>query len=222
MRALIERLQREERGITLAELIVAMAITSLLLTLVGSFFVSMTRAQQTVTSVSDSTRQGTTSMNQVGRYLREANRLQVNKTTTSPAFISATSTSVQFYSAVDLTTARAGLSKVTISIDAAGRLQLQRQQGTCPTDGYCTFTGATSSTILATAVRSQTAGTDPQPLFSYLGDGGVPVTNPRTAAAYDSIRSVVVNLEVGSTSGDSANDTTFQATVNLRNLDYGN
>lgn len=46
MRALLRRLRRDQRGITLVELLVAMLITSLLLTLVGSFFVSMTKAQR--------------------------------------------------------------------------------------------------------------------------------------------------------------------------------
>jgi len=212
MRALLRRLRRDQRGITLVELLVAMLITSLLLTLVGSFFVSMTKAQRTVSSVNDSTRQGTTSMTQLGRYLREASRWQESKAKLNPAFTRATATSLTFYSAVDLSTAQPGLTKVTVDV-VATRLRLQLQQGTCPVGGYCTFTGATRTLWLADVIRSGT-------LFSYVNADNGAVTVP-AAATFDTIRSVRVNLTVGSAGGTTANDSTFQATINLRNLDYG-
>ncbi|MCS5512013.1 prepilin-type N-terminal cleavage/methylation domain-containing protein [Curtobacterium flaccumfaciens pv. betae] len=215
MRAIIRRLHSEQRGITLVELLVAMLVTSLLLTLVGSFFVSMIKAQRTVSSVNDSTRQGTTSMTQVSRYLREASRVQLTKTTNLAAFESATATSMRFYSGVDLSTSRAGLTKVTI--DAQGtKLRMQLQRGDCPANGYCTFTGTTKTIVLADVIRTS-AGTSP--LFSYRNAAGGVVTP--TAATLDSIRSVDVALTVGSVTGTTANDTTFQANINLRNLDYG-
>jgi len=214
MRAIIRRLHSEQRGITLVELLVAMLVTSLLLTLVGSFFVSMIKAQRTVSSVNDSTRQGTTSMTQVSRYLREASRVQLTKTTNLAAFESATATSMRFYSGVDLSTSRAGLTKVTIDTQGT-KLRMQLQRGDCPANGYCTFTGTTKTIVLADVIRTN-AGS---PLFSYrnAADG---VVTP-TAATLDSIRSVDVALRVGSVTGTTANDTTFEANINLRNLDYG-
>ncbi|MBB1195433.1 MULTISPECIES: PilW family protein [Curtobacterium] len=214
MRAIIRRLHSEQRGITLVELLVAMLVTSLLLTLVGSFFVSMIKAQRTVSSVNDSTRQGTTSMTQVSRYLREASRVQLTKTTNLAAFESATATSMRFYSGVDLSTSRAGLTKVTIDTQGT-KLRMQLQRGDCPANGYCTFTGTTKTIVLADVIRTN-AGS---PLFSYrnAADG---VVTP-TAATLDSIRSVDVALTVGSVTGTTANDTTFEANINLRNLDYG-
>jgi Tfp pilus assembly protein PilW len=214
MRAIIRRLHSEQRGITLVELLVAMLVTSLLLTLVGSFFVSMIKAQRTVSSVNDSTRQGTTSMTQVSRYLREASRVQLTKTTNLAAFESATATSMRFYSGVDLSTSRAGLTKVTIDTQGT-KLRMQLQRGDCPANGYCTFTGTTKTIVLADVIRTN-AG---RPLFSYrnAADG---VVTP-TAATLDSIRSVDVALTVGSVTGTTANDTTFEANINLRNLDYG-
>jgi len=212
MPALLRRLRDDQRGITLVELLVAMLVTSLLLTLVGSFFVSISKAQRTVSSVNDSTRQGTTSMTQLSRYLREASRWQVSKTVSAPAFVSATGRSVQFYSGVDLSSARAGLTKVTVDV-VSNRLRMQLQRGDCPAGGYCTFTGATRTLWLADVVR---AGT----LFSYVNADNGPVSAPANAT-YDTIRSVRVALTVGSTGGVTVNDSTFQATINLRNLDYG-
>lgn len=215
MRALLRRLHRDQRGITLVELLVAMLITSLLLTLVGSFFVSMLKAQRTVSSVNESTRQGTTSMTQVSRYLREASRWQVTKTTNRAAFESASATSMQFYSGVDLSTSRAGLTKVTIDVQGT-KLRMQLQRGDCPASGYCTFTGTTKTVVLADVVRTSGANSA---LFGYVNAAGDAISP--TSATLDSIRSVDVTLKVGSTSGAAANDTTFQATINLRNLDYG-
>lgn len=215
MRVLAGRLRHDQRGITLVELLVAMLITSLLLTLVGSFFVSMLKAQRTVTSVNDSTRQGTTSMTQVSRYLREASRWQASKTTTNPAFVSATARSVQFYSAVDLSSARAALTKVTIDVQS-NRLRMQLQRGDCPADGYCTFTGSTRTIVLADVVR--TTG-DASTFFRYQNASGTAFTP--TASTIDTVRSVEVQLTVGSAGGSTADDTTFRATINLRNLDYG-
>lgn len=215
MRALVRRLCRDQRGITLVELLVAMLITSLLLTLVGSFFVSMLKAQRTVSSVNESTRQGTTSMTQVSRYLREASRVQLTKTTSKAAFESATATSMVFYSGVDLTSARAGLTRVTVDVQGA-KLRMQLQRGDCPLAGYCTFTGATKTVVLADVVRSDGSNST---LFSYVNAAGGVFTP--TSTTFDAIRSVTVTLRVGPTSGTSTNDTTFQATINLRNLDYG-
>jgi Tfp pilus assembly protein PilW len=215
MRMIIGRLHSEQRGITLVELLVAMLVTSLLLTLVGSFFVSMVKAQRTVSSVNDSTRQGTTSMTQVSRYLREASRVQLTKTTSLAAFESATATSMRFYSGVDLSTSRAGLTKVTIDTQGT-KLRLQLQRGDCPVNGYCTFSGTTKTIVLADVIRTSAGNST---LFSYRNATDAIVTP--TAATLDSIRSVDVTLTVGSTTGTTANDTTFQATINLRNLDYG-
>jgi Tfp pilus assembly protein PilW len=215
MRMIIGRLHSEQRGITLVELLVAMLVTSLLLTLVGSFFVSMVKAQRTVSSVNDSTRQGTTSMTQVSRYLREASRVQLTKTTSLAAFESATATSMRFYSGVDLSTSRAGLTKVTIDTQGT-KLRMQLQRGDCPVNGYCTFSGTTKTIVLADVIRTSAGNST---LFSYRNATDAIVTP--TAATLDSIRSVDVTLTVGSTTGTTANDTTFQATINLRNLDYG-
>lgn len=215
MRMIIRRLHSEQRGITLVELLVAMLVTSLLLTLVGSFFVSMVKAQRTVSSVNDSTRQGTTSMTQVSRYLREASRVQLTKTTSLAAFESATATSMRFYSGVDLSTSRAGLTRVTIDTQGT-KLRMQLQRGDCPVNGYCTFSGTTKTIVLADVIRTSAGNST---LFSYRNATDAIVTP--TAATLDSIRSVDVTLTVGSTTGTTANDTTFQATINLRNLDYG-
>ncbi|ROP72402.1 PilW family protein [Curtobacterium sp. PhB115] len=215
MRALIRRLHRDQRGITLVELLVAMLVTSLLLTLVGSFFVSMTKAQRTVAAVNDSTRQGTTSMTQLSRYLREASRWQESKAKLNPAFTRATATGLTFYSAVDLSTAQPGLTKVTVDI-VSSKLRMQLQQGACPVGGYCTFTGATRTLWLADVVRTTGTNTT-QFLYNDVLDS--PITP--TSATFDSIRSVEINLAVGSANGTTANDTTFNATINLRNLDYG-
>lgn len=215
MRMIIRRLHSEQRGITLVELLVAMLVTSLLLTLVGSFFVSMVKAQRTVSSVNDSTRQGTTSMTQVSRYLREASRVQLTKTTNLPAFESATATSMRFYSGVDLSTSRAGLTKVTIDTQGT-KLRMQLQRGDCPVNGYCTFSGPTKTVVLADVIRTSAGNST---LFNYRNATDAIVTP--TAATLDSIRSVDVTLTVGSVTGTATNDTTFQATINLRNLDYG-
>lgn len=93
---------------------------------------------------------------------------------------------------------------------------MQLQRGDCPANRYCAFTGTTKTIVLADVIRTS-AGTSP--LFSYRNAAGGVVTP--TAATLDSIRSVDVALTVGSVTGTTANDTTFQANINLRNLDYG-
>ncbi|KTR09015.1 PulJ/GspJ family protein [Curtobacterium luteum] len=212
MRALLHRLRAEDRGITLVELIVAMLVTSLMLTLVGSFFVSMTKAQQTVSGLDASTRQGTTSVTQLGRYLREASRVPVSRTVTQPAFSTATAGALAFTSSVDTTTSAAGMTKVTVDV-VAGKLLMQLQRGDCST-GYCTFPSSNPvrSVVLADVVRGRS-------LFTYSNANGTVFTP--TSTTVDTIRSVRITLTTGSTGSAAANDTTFAATINLRNLDYG-
>lgn len=213
---------RDERGLTLIELMVAMLVTSIILATVGAFFVAASKAGATNRAVDNSTRQATTGITQITRYLQVADRWQTGRATFNPAFITASPTHVQFYSNVDITGSVITPVLVDLQITSANKLQLQVTQSSCPSGGYCTFPGPTTTSTLAATIVNPTSGGNQ--LFSYFDDNGAPLatgTASVTGANLDSIRQVNVALEVGATSTASANDTQFQTTIDLRNLDGG-
>lgn len=192
----------EDAGLGLAELLVAMFMTSMVMVFVSGFFVSVQR-NVVAESASDTTsRQASTAMNQMTRYLRAATVLPQNSTTVPvlPAFESVSPTSVTFYAYVNLQSSSVAPVKVRYSVDSSSNLVQTLWPSTCQANGYCTFSAVpSSSTILAGPIAAGTT------LFSYEDSDGDPVSVPTGLAsasatirsAVQGIQTVSIDLEVG-------------------------
>lgn len=206
MRALAH-LRRDERGVSLAELIVAMSVSILVLTMAGAFFVSVSRASSTTTGVDSNTRVASTTMLEVQRMFRVASNNPVaSGVDTQLAFQYASPTSVRFFAYINLnSTSDVQPVEVQFSLDATKRTIVETKWNGVATDlsrTYFDFPRSNTPTLSNTPTSRLTLASSvvPGPLFSYADAGGnplVPGVAGLSATDLQAVRSVTVSLTVG-------------------------
>jgi Tfp pilus assembly protein PilW len=147
VRSTLRRIARDERGLSLAELIVAVVVTLVLLSLVFGFF--MIGNKSIVLSRSASIDSGTASnaMNEMSRVVRSGSGLAVkNQTFLNSAFLAASQESVTLYSYVDSPTTAARPIIVQFSLDAQRNLVEKRWLPTGTDGDYFLFNGGIAAT----------------------------------------------------------------------------
>jgi prepilin-type N-terminal cleavage/methylation domain-containing protein len=203
-----------DRGVSLVELVVAMAIGSILLTAVATVFIGTLRAVRTTTvktATAADTRLGVEAMT---RTLRVA----VQPAGTDAAIVSASPTAVTFYTLINRT---------GVTTQPAPTLVEYGWDGTCVTEAqtpartltsppaagpfYAWDTGRRSKCLFRTSVAPQ---------FTYYGDGSTtteltPGTDPLSA-----IQSVQVALTARDASNSDVGPVTSTVRVTLRNVVY--
>jgi hypothetical protein len=162
----LDRLRRDDRGVTLAELTVTMLVLSLFVTCVIMMVTASQKVSLGVKERLDQSNTMTIAMERISRNLRTA-VLQSQLTTvctlsvcTDAAFLQGTPTSVQFYADVDNPKNSIGPSKVSYSV-VGGVLTETVQKPDSPNPDasgyhYCT-SGATCvirTTVIATGVST--------------------------------------------------------------------
>jgi type II secretory pathway pseudopilin PulG len=212
-----------DAGTTLSELIVAIVIFGVLLTVVTGLFTTMSRSLNYSQAVDGNVRNGSNGMNELVRQIRGAyDNPQLNQPD-ADAFDLATTESMRFTTLVNLSGSTAVPQQVTFSItpDAARNLAETRVQVADPTAGYFSFGGATTRRVLTTGVAATPAGG--VPLFVYFDSSGAAMTPDATGALTQiqrsRITSVGITLRVRTTSSSSLSNTVeFKNRVDLANL----
>jgi Tfp pilus assembly protein PilW len=214
---------RRDDGLGLAELIVAMALSVLLLVVIGGFFTAVIRSTAVSAVADTNARQASTAMATMVRYLHAATTNPVaNQPSPAAAFVSAAATDVTFYAYVNMITTTAQPVMVHYYVDPTTHLLIEKlSAGVCnATTNYCTFPAVTSTITLGGPIASPTSSTNPTttpptyttPLFTYLDAGGA------TTTLLGSIDYVGINLELGSTKAGTVGDSHLSTIVGLLNL----
>ncbi|GAA3341928.1 hypothetical protein GCM10017714_28010 [Curtobacterium pusillum] len=238
MRAL-RRLGREDRGISLAELLVAMSVSILVLAMAGAFFVSVSKASSVTSGIDGNTRVASTAMREMQRMFRVASNNPVpSGIDTQYAFQYASATSVRFFAYINLNSAvDVQPVEVQFTLDPAkGTITETKWNGT-PTDttkSYYDFPRASTATLSATptstlvlATSAVPAASGSTPLFTYKDAGGEVLTPGATglsATDLQSVRSVPLELTVGErnpTKAGAADNVSLRSTVSMPNLQFG-
>lgn len=223
------RLRLDERGITLVELLVAMSLSLVVLTIAGSFLVASQKASVTAGSVSQNTRAASVAMNEMGRVLRAATDNPVPTGDDSQyAFQYASATTVRFFAYVNLDSTLSQPVQVQLTLDpATKRLTETKWTGTAvsgnlsyytfPLAGGATLSAAPSSRrTLVTSVTNSTAFTFQDASGNVLGSS----TSPVAAVDLPNIRTVGVTVTVGTSSTDP-NAVTLTNTASMPNIVMG-
>lgn len=227
MRRVLGRLGREDEGVGLMELIVAMSISMVILVAVGGFFTATLRAGSTNTRSDQNARSASIVMNSLTRYVHAASLLPVADGTYATAVTQAGGSTMTFTAFVNLDGNATDVPvQVRYSLNRAKGLVLDRWTGTT-TKGFTTFPAPTqpptTSTVLGGAVSSPTG--DGDPLFTYLGANGAALPTladgSLAASQLGAVRAVRVNLELGAPTADSPGNTHIQNTLYLFNVAYG-
>ncbi len=234
MRRALNRLRRDERGVSLAELIVAMSVSILVLTMAGAFFLSVSRASSTTSGVDANTRVASTAMREMQRMFRVASNNPVaSGVDTQYAFQYASATSVRFFAYINLNSAvDVQPVEVQFTLDSAtGTITETKWNGTATdaTKSYYDFPRAATATLANAPTSSVKLATSvvPSTLFTFADAGGNPLTPGATglsAADLQAVRSVTATLTVGerdSTKPAAANNVTLTSTVGMPNLQFG-
>ncbi|BDZ49059.1 hypothetical protein GCM10025867_13000 [Frondihabitans sucicola] len=214
---------RGDAGVSLSELLVAMVILAVLMSVVMAFFVTSSKTFATNKAIDGNTRTASNAMNEVSRVLRAATPNPKLNNTTDPAFVSATATSVVFYAYINLTSSLETPVQVRFTYSAAaGTITESRWVATGLTGGLWSFPSASStpasSRVIGTAVLP--ASSSVGALFSYLGADGTPIAFVSSAIPSTSLGSIAsVKFAISSgTSSTAGQATNLVNTIGLPNV----
>jgi hypothetical protein len=216
---LVARVRDDQAGISMAELLVAAVLTTILLVMVGTIFVQTTRLTTAAAQTRNSNGIAASMSNTITSVLRTATTLaKSGSEIPDPAIVSGTRNTLTIYAFSDTNAANPAPVRVTYSIDPDGnRLKETRCTG-ISSGGFWTFGGCSATVIRYIGEGLQNSASDT--LFSYRTGGGDVIVignNPLSAAQRASVGSIVVTVKAKAE--DSENDpVVITSTVGLRNL----
>lgn len=227
----LRRLHQDDRGVSLAELIVVLSVTTLLLAMVGAFFASVSRASSTATGVDSNTRVASTAMREMQRMFRVASNNPVaSGVNTQYAFQYASATSVRFFAYINLnSTVDVQPVEVQFTLDPTSGTITETKWNGSPTDitrSYFDFPRANTPTLpnTPTSTLRLAESVVPTTLFTYRNAANVvltPTANGLSATDLQAVTSVSIGLTVGerdATRPSAANNVTLTSTVGMPNL----
>lgn len=212
---------RRDDGLSLLELVVAMGISSILIALVVSMFVSGSRAVYDQEASTLNARLASTSMNEVTRILRAGTEIPVRGSSVNLAvFKDARAESLVMYSFIDAeTSSDPAPLKVQFARNAANELVETRWAGYHKFVGYWDFRDTSTDRVIARSLLPPAAGT---PLFAYFDKTGARLTPASGASLTDAqirnIASVQVTMQVQGDQSGRVAPVQIQNMVGLPNL----
>ena len=227
--ATVER-EGDDAGFTLVELIVAVVILGLVLTMVGGFFITTTRIVAMTRTTSESTGTASNVLDEVSRVIRSGTDNPVlAQPLAAPAFLTATTESLTIYSYVDSyvsgssTELRPQIVQVSLTTDR--RVREKRWVPSSSASGYFVFPALTTTPASSRIIGGPLAATPSGgvPLFTYLNQAGAPVVQPATGYTPDQLRTVAavkLTVRVSGTDAQSDNTVLLQNTVRIPNLGF--
>ena len=159
--------RRDDAGLTLSELMVAMMITALALAIMGGFFANMTRAIVVGRTTRTATSLATSAVDELGKVLRAAANVQTASGLSPAVAVGSTGTHLVVLSYVDTSATDPAPSMVDFSINAAGYLVEKRTAGVLNSSNWA-FTGTTTTRTFPGPFSAAPS------LFTYL-DGTAPL-----------------------------------------------
>lgn len=213
---------RDDRGFGLAELVVTIFITGIVMTLVVTLFTNVSRIFTRENSATDSTNAAALGMNEITRVIRSGTEIAIaGSLLNDPVFVSAGKESVTLYAFIDTDSITSAPVKVRFSINADRKLVETRWASYALPAGYWGFqTAEQSSRIITSYVVVPAAGE--KSLFTYYkADGSelvVPASGEFTVNERRNIAAVQVTMSVQADKTARANPVTLQNTVGIPNL----
>lgn len=206
-----------ERGATLVELVVAISLTAMVVSLVVTSLVSVSRTLTTNSIASNASSSVSIAMREVTRIIRSGTTIPVKDNPPLPVFAVAGANSVTLHAYMDTTAADPRPVRVELSINAGLELVETRWDAT-PIN--VTFWGFTSTPV-SERILARGMDTGAAPAFTYLDSAGdvleIPATGVLTALQIANVAAVTVHLTVDDPSDEVA-EVAMTNTVGLPNL----
>lgn len=196
----------DDRGVSLAELLVTIMIFGIVLTVVTGMFVSLTRVTTQANATDQNVRQVSNGMNELAREIRGAVNNPVPNVADAASFSVATTESMTFSTAVNQSGSTAQPQLVTFALAANRSLVETKTAAVAYQTSYWQFTGAVSKRTLTGPVSASSASVPV--LFQYFDSTGTQLTpnaqGALTGTQMGNISTVTVTLTIKSTrAGDT-------------------
>lgn len=209
---------KDERGMSMSELIVSMAVFAILLTVVAGLFVGLSRATALSRALDGSTRVASNALNELALVVRNGTTVpQSGNTTPRSAFSFAGTEELTIYSIVG---EAAVLSPVKVNFTVNAQRQLIETRS-LPKEvgGYWVWPGVSAPTkrnLSGALVVSEVA------LFTYLNASGVAITPPAGGSLTDEqlalVTAVRITIRVEADAGAPGRIIELKNTVGVPNL----
>lgn len=221
VRHLVKRARTDESGIGLVELLVAMLIFAIILTLVTGMFQSTTQVVNTGTSVNTSTKAASLGLNELSNALRFADSNAVSgQALNDPAFVVAKKDLLTVTTYLGVTAGAPQPVKIAFTIDSQRRLVEVRYPSYELSPGFWGFSATPLFTKILTGAIIPPTGSEPD-LFTYLDSNNAPITISAaglTLAQRQTVAAVQVTMKLKSDDATSGNPVMFQSIIGLPNL----
>ncbi|KQO63646.1 PulJ/GspJ family protein [Curtobacterium sp. Leaf261] len=208
-----------EGGLTMIELLVAMGLFAVLLTIVVGTFVSITKATSFAAARDTNTRVATNGMDELTKMIRSAADNPVVGAGDTPAFTVAGPETMTFSTLVS-SGRDAVPQQITFALDGARNLT-ETSAAASANGTYFTFGTPGAARVVTASVGATPSGGDP--LFQYRDGGGnvltpSTTTNQLTLDQRNQIASVTVTLRIANTRSTLTNGVVLKNTIGLPNL----
>lgn len=216
------RSSRSDAGLTLLELLVAMGVSSILIALVATVFVTTSRVFTDQEGATDSARVASTAMNEVTRVVRAGTELpESGKTANAPVFAYAGAEKIEMAAFIDAESSKDPAPvKVSFGRNSANELVETRWAADRYLKIYWKFRGSPASA--RTIARSLLAPDKTRPLFRYFDKDGAALTPAAGASLSEdqrrNIASVQITMQVQANGSGRTAPVAIQNMVGLPNL----
>lgn len=216
------RSSRSDAGLTLLELLVAMGVSSILIALVATVFVTTSRVFTDQEGATDSARMASTAMNEVTRVVRAGTELpESGKTANTPMFAYAGAEKIEMAAFIDAESSKDPAPvKVSFGRNSANELVETRWAAYRYLKIYWKFRDSPASA--RTIARSLLAPDKTRPLFRYFDKDGAALTPAAGASLSEdqrrNIASVQITMQVQANGSGRTAPVAIQNMVGLPNL----
>lgn len=216
------RSSRSDAGLTLLELLVAMGVSSILIALVATVFVTTSRVFTDQEGATDSARMASTAMNEVTRVVRAGTELpEAGKTANTPVFAYAGAEKIEMAAFIDAESSKDPAPvKVSFGRNSANELVETRWAAYRYLKIYWKFRDSPASA--RTIARSLLAPDKTRPLFRYFDKDGAALTPAAGASLSEdqrrNIASVQITMQVQANGSGRTAPVAIQNMVGLPNL----
>lgn len=204
---------------SLAELIVTMMVTGILLAIVASMFINVAR----VTASSNASNARSSIAANVMEGITEVVRSAANNAVAfsedpDPAIVAATATGLTLYAYADTVPTVPAPTKITYRVDASGNLIEDRYASSLSGSYWVFATTATSRTL-----GGPISLTGTEPLFAYLDSDNkvvTPAAGGLTLAQRTTVASIRVTVRIENVNTATSKPIIVQNTVGMPNLNF--
>ena len=226
LRTLRRTLRTGQAGISLPELLVAMALAAVVMTLVVTFFATVSRTLSRDAAASSNTETASLGMRELTRVLRSGTEIMVKDNPNLPVFLAASAREVTLHSFLDTDAALPKPLRVNFRVTATGELVETRWAAVPVNLTFWEFSPAVESQrVIIRGVAGtvpvlryfNAAGTELVPATTSTPPGGVPVTGLSTAQLREVV-AVEIRLSVQTDPTGRADAVEMLNTVGIPNL----